>query len=348
MEKFRQFADGGTGVNPFVPPWSHYKAGLLGRLFKVVFLPVAVMRLCTFAMAIMWLALAELICWPLNIIPVLRRPLHWLLTYAGCCMALIGLGFWFVAGGNQIADHRRLKLAPPKVTNSRCFDARRGCLVIANMQGLADVLYLGMKLCPVFVFPAADGSPVAYSLLGALRRVGARRTVPSAEPQTLAMIAEAAHAGWKGPVVVFPEGARTNGTAILAWKESTFKGLDSMDKPYGTALMALEYSRGGAYTPHHTVGTAFQHVLHHCIQPFHTVRSCWLPSSDVANAIKGKSASEARAFLRTVLSRMVPGAVEVEVGAEKHQDFMAFWEASQRKGYTKATTKPASKASKQS
>ena len=74
MEKFRQFADGGlqlrltfaqmsiasvcsgTGVNPFVPPWSHYKAirlpfpdllecgtfkfclwqaGLLGRLFKV-------------------------------------------------------------------------------------------------------------------------------------------------------------------------------------------------------------------------------------------------------------------------------------------------------------------------
>eukprot|EP00438_Fugacium_kawagutii_P022763 Skav209806 [mRNA] locus=scaffold2415:13040:24261:+ [translate_table: standard] len=76
-------------------------------------------------------------------------------------------------GSNQVADHRRLKLLPPKVNRSACFDASRGCLVLANMQGLTDVLYLGMKLCPVFVFPAADGSPVAYSLLGALARAAA-------------------------------------------------------------------------------------------------------------------------------------------------------------------------------
>jgi len=146
MEKYRQFADGGTGVNPFVPPWSHYKAGVLGRCLKVVMLPVLLMRLLVLLTAGIWLLVAELVCLPLSIIPPLRRPVQWLLNYAGCCLALIALGFWFVAGGNQVADHRRLKLMPPKVNGSSCFDTSRGALVLANMQGLTDVLYLGMKL----------------------------------------------------------------------------------------------------------------------------------------------------------------------------------------------------------
>ena len=29
-------------------------------------------------------------------------------------------------------------------------------------------------------------------------------------------------------------------------------------RPYGTALVALEYSKWGAYTPHHTVGDISQ------------------------------------------------------------------------------------------
>lgn len=347
MEKYRQFADGGTGVNPFVPPWSHYKVGVLGRCLKVVMLPVLLMRLLVLLTAGIWLLVAELVCLPLGIIPPLRRPVQWLLNYAGCCLALIALGFWFVAGGNQVADHRRLKLMPPKVSRSICFDAPRGALVLANMQGLTDVLYLGMKLCPVFVFPAADGSPIAYSLLGALARAAAERLPPPSATQTLPEILQAAHAGWKGPVVMFPEGARTNGSAILAWKPGSFKGLEAMDKPYGTALVALEYSKGGAYTPHHTVGSALQHVLHLSFQPFHTVRTSWLPASDVAVAVKGKALGDSLTLLHTVLSRMVPGAVEVEVNADKHKDFMEFWEASQRKGYTKAAAKSApSKASK--
>eukprot|EP00434_Breviolum_minutum_P042985 symbB.v1.2.038285.t1/scaffold5908.1/size22520/1 len=337
MEKYRQFADGGTGVNPFVPPWSHYKAGLLGRAFKVVLLPVALMRFLILLTAALWLLLAELLCLPLSILPVLRRPVQWVLNYAGCCLALIALGFWFVAGGNQLADHRRLKLMAPKASRSLCFDAGRGCLVIANLQGITDVLYLGMKLCPVFVFPAADGSPVAYGLWGALRRAAVEQLpAPETARQSLAEILTDAHRGWKGPVVIFPEGARSNGSAILAWKAASFKGLESMEKPYGTALVALEYSKWGAYTPHHTVGDISQHVLHLLLQPFHTVKTSWLPACDVAVAVKGKAQGEGISFLRTVLARMLPGAVEVEVNADKHKDFMEFWEASQRKGYTKA------------
>mmetsp|Transcript_36330 Transcript_36330/g.67595 ORF Transcript_36330/g.67595 Transcript_36330/m.67595 type:complete len:344 (+) Transcript_36330:45-1076(+) len=341
MEKYRQFADGGTGVNPFVPLWSHHKPGLLVRCVKLVLVPFAILRLCVFATAVLWLLVAELVCWPLSAVPAVRRPVHWLLSYAGCSLGLLGLGFWFTAGGHKLADHRRLKLAPPKVSTSRCYDARRGSLVISNMQGLTDVLYLGMRLCPVFVFPATDGSPIPYySVLGALQRAGARR-IPAApeKPQSLFEIAEVARAGWKGPIVVFPEGARTNGSAILAWKGKTFEGIENFEKPSGTALVALEYNKKGSYTPHHTVGTAFLHILFMCSQPFHTVNTTWLPAGDVASAINGKTRSDSMNLLRSVLTRMVAGAVEVEIVAEKHQEFLAFWEASQKKGYTKASKK---------
>lgn len=63
-------------------------------------------------------------------------------------------------------------------------------------------------------------------------------------------------------------------------------------------------------------------MLYLLLQPFHTVRSCWLPSIEVAAAVKGKPLLEATKLLRTLLTRMLPGAVEVELKAEKHQEFM--------------------------
>jgi len=337
MEKYRQFADGGTGVNPFVPHWSHYKSALPIRAAKfLVMLPVALARVCLFSVALLWLAFSEFICMliPLGIV---RYPIYGLLTYVGCGFALLALGVLPI--GDTIADYRRLRIMPPKVGGQRVFDAKSGTVVLANHQGLTDVLYLGMRLCPTFVFPTADGTPLRVSLLGALRRAGARRPAPalsSSEDNTLANHASWAKGGWRGPVVVFAEGTRTNGTCVLAWKKRTVDGLTCFDKVAGTALVTLEYSKAGAYTPHHTVGTAFRHVLWLCYQPWHTVSSVWLPSSTVGPALKDKPLPEHPAFLRSVLTKMIPGAVEVDVSSDKHLDFMAFWDTSQNKRYKKS------------
>jgi len=338
MEKYRQFADGGTGVNPFVPLWSHHKSSLGIKAVKMVFLlPLAMLRLALFVVALVWLAFAEGLCMfiPLGFI---RYPVYRALTYFGCCLALIALGL--VPSGDSLADHRRLKILPPKSGGAQVFDAKRGTLVLVNQQGLTDVLYLSMKLSPTFVFPAGNGAPVRHSLLSALRRASARRPPPQVlKPSTLTDIAAAARSGWQGPVVVFAEGACTNGSCVLAWKPKTFEGMESFEKPVGTALASLQYSKTGAYTPHHTVGTAFRHVFWMCFQPWHAVRSVWLPAADAAAAVKGKPLQEQTALLRTVLTRMITGAVEVEVTADKHLDFMAYWDASQRKRYTQQQKK---------
>jgi hypothetical protein len=236
-----------------------------------------------------------------------------------------------------LADHRRLKLPAPKSGIGRMFNAQHGALVIVNQQGLSDILYLGMRLCPVFVFPASDGTPVEHSLIGALVRAGARRqAAPAGRTETLESIAKRARSGWRGPVVVFAEGARTTGVCVLSWRPATFAGMSSFESPVGTALMSIEYSKTGAYTPHHTVGTSFRHIFWLCLQPYHTLRSVWLPASQVGPAIGGKSFEDQTALLRTLLVRMIPGAVEVEVAAPRHVDFMAMWG---RKGSQSRKTK---------
>jgi len=327
-------------VNPFVPVWSHHKSSLAVKALKVlVLLPIAVLRLAVFAAALTWLGALELVCAAIPL-GVLRYPLYRLLSYPGCALALLALGVMPI--GDSLADHRRLKLAPSKAGGGCAFDAGQGTLVLVNQQGLTDVLYLGMRLCPTFVFPAGDGAPVRCSLLGALRRASGRRPAPPARGATsLAEISDWARAGWHGPVVVFPEGARTNGSAVLAWRAETFAGPAPFERPAGTALASLEYSKSGAYTPHHTVGTAFRHLFWLCLQPWHTVRAQWLPAPSVSLAVKGKSPVEQSALLRTVLTRMIPGAVEADVSFAKHTEFMAYWDASQRKRYTQQQKKTA-------
>ncbi|CAK0800562.1 unnamed protein product [Prorocentrum cordatum] len=332
--------------------------------------------------------------------------------------ALFAVGV--VPAGNCLADHRRLKIPPAKETG-QVFDARRGSLVIANQQGFTDVLYLCMKLCPTFVFPASGGEPTQVSLLGALRtgragclllphpsfcppsfsssfssllpprpppsfssssspssssssysisfpsvilpppplgvkkaascptarapsrpsprRAGARRLgMPPEHPVQLKETPHQARASWGGPVVIFPEGARTNGSCVLAWKARSFDGVAVPDKPLDAALVALEILVFQDWCVHpapHRGHSVPARLLALLPAVAHCEESVWLPAKDAAGATKeGKPPAEQIALLRTVLARMLPGAVEVQVGADKHPEFMAYWDASQRKRYT--------------
>jgi len=335
MEKYRQFGDGGTGVHPFVPVWSSYRSSLVLRLVKVLFLPIALARLLLFAVAVLWLLIAEVLC---MLIPVgfVRRPIYRILTYVGCFFALLSLGI--VSSSDELADYRRLKIAQPKTSGAKVFDARRGALVFVNHQSLIDVLLLGLKVSPIFVFAASDGTPVEYSLVGALRRAVScqKEIAPAKSSGSLRDIHERAKSAWQ-QVVVFPEGGRTTGNFVLPWKARTFDGLAPAGKEsFGVdiALLSIQYSKTGAYTPHHTVGTGLQHLFWLCLQLPHTAKTVWLPTTDVAGALKGKPIADQATFLRTILVRMIKDAVEVEVGYDTFLEFIPFYRDAQKKGYT--------------
>lgn len=330
MEKYRQFGDGGTGVHPFTPAWSSHRTPLVLRLVKVLFVPVALLRLLLFTVAVLWLCIAEVVG---MLIPlgILRYPIYRVLSKVGCTVALLALGVFSFS--DELADHRRLKLAPPKGPESKVFDARSGALVFVNHQGLTDVLLLGLKMSPVFVFPASDGTPVKFNLVGALVRAMSckKEVAPAQSASSLSEIAAKAKAAWQ-QVAVFPEGSRTIGNCVLACKAKTFA--DVKDFSADTALLSIQYTKTGAYTPHHTVGSGLWHLFWLCMSLPHTAKTVWLPSRDVTSALKGKPVEEQTALLRTILVRMIKDAVEVAVTADTHLEFMAFWNDAQSKGYT--------------
>lgn len=210
-----------------------------------------------------------------------------------------------------------------------------GCLVIVNQQGVADVLYLCYELSPTFVFVDLDGKPIACGAFNALQHALSRSPLKApGKGDDLAKLAASARSGWQGPVVVFPEGARTTGNCVLPWEASTFEGLDSFEQPVGAAICSLAYSKTGPYTMHHTVNKPLLHLFYLCLQPFHTVSATWLSSLDAATSLKGKPKGEQAALLRTLLTRMVPDAVEVQTNAKTFYEFLDFWDAAQKKGYT--------------
>lgn len=348
MEKYKRFADPGTSINPFVPVWSNTRSSLPVKALKVLLSPLAFVRLAVLLLTFLWLALADIVG---AVIPVgiVRYPVYRILTKIGCTLALGILGV--IPTAAEPADHRRLKIPLQKAKGTGVFDAASGCLVLSNYQGFMDVLYLCLQLSPIFVFVDQNGAPTACGVFAALRRSMAR--APPAEVgkchgESLQAIAQRAKSLWS-PVVVFPEGARSNGSCVLTWNDATFQGMESLDKPVGAAICGITYSKTGAYTLHHTVGRPLQHLFFLCFQLFHTVQVNWLSAANLAPSLvregKKMTREEQVVHVRTLLARVVPDAVEVQVGMSTFYDFSDYWDASQGKkgGYTKPAAKPQKK-----
>jgi len=286
-----------------------------------------------FGVALVWLALTEAVC---MLIPIglIRYPIYRFLTYVGCVVALLALGI--VSSSDELAEPRRLKLPILAQSGRKMFDSGRGSLIFANHQGFIDVLLLGLKLSPIFVFPASDGTPVQFSLFGALRRAATCKEESAPQSTTLEAIMAKGKSSFQS-IVVFPEGMRSIGNCVLAWKNETFKGMTEFKS--GTGILSIEYVKSNyPYTPQHTVGSMFWHAFWLCCQLPHKAAIVWLPTKDVAEAmkvLKEKPFPEHIARVRSLLTGMIPGAVEVSVGADMHLAFMACWNDSSKKGYTK-------------
>eukprot|EP00747_Dinoflagellata_sp_TGD_P181920 gnl/TRDRNA2_/TRDRNA2_35930_c0_seq1.p1 gnl/TRDRNA2_/TRDRNA2_35930_c0~~gnl/TRDRNA2_/TRDRNA2_35930_c0_seq1.p1 ORF type:complete len:350 (-),score=54.44 gnl/TRDRNA2_/TRDRNA2_35930_c0_seq1:100-1149(-) len=347
MDKYRQFEDGSTGINPFLPHWHNYHQSPVKALIKfIIMFPIAMARMLLFTIAMAILATVSSInsnkIWPIE---CFRRHIYVFWCWIGCGTALFAMGVLWCE--ECLADHRKLKLVPPKVRLGGFGDYVHGSIFYANHSSLVDVLWFGMKFCPTFfVFVSKDGNPVHYRIFEALFWATSKHgeTYPGMTYGTddTCVLSSIYH---DGPVVVFPEGARTNGTALLKWRHWSFKNKISFKEPFGSSLVAFEYPKEGAYTLHHTVGGAFEHVFWCCYQPWHTMKITWLPDKDFFPAIKPYEnphgipdvVSQIQ-VLRETLSRLC-NMPEVEIGAGEFLEFQTLWDMNNRQGSAKARKK---------
>ncbi|KAF8820773.1 1-acylglycerol-3-phosphate O-acyltransferase [Cardiosporidium cionae] len=353
MEKYRVFSDAGTGLNPFLPPWSHNRSQ--NHLWQSVFyfLPrlfMLVIRLFLLITLFLWIVASNLF---LSVLPLkysewmMRRHVNWLPLR----VILFLLGFLTIK--ECIADFRRLKIKKPMQLSEFWSPIKRQSIVLSNFTSFIEILFLNMKLNPLFTILHSDGSLSPSSFFGALRHSFQFKVpVRPGKFRTLKALVNFMEIHYHGgvPIVIFPEGMKSNGLAMLNWKlqcfldeENTNKQNDAIQlfKRYQLTLVAFSYFPEkaakhflAAYSPPHTVNYPITHVGLLCYQFCHNLNVSWFPAKEfLFNELQKSTMVKSLKLLRCIHSRMLTNAEMVDIDSDRLYDFYLYWRATQKKSY---------------
>lgn len=278
MEKYSRWSDLTTGINPFVPQRRRFTSswpvtilqGTLGSLLVLVRFPLVLV----FSVA---LVLVNLVISILAVIPFLGRLLKRITEWLMCSVLLLVFGMLL---STESANTRRLGLATAK---ARSFNGSTrvgpGDVLICNFTSFFEVLYLSKRFSPVFVFATNTGSDDGglvhvCGLLEALYRSLAM-PVTTERVKPTRKIADVVRRA-SGPVVVLPEGVRSNGKAVLRFVPV----LQNLPVKTRVHLVAFRYEFKH-FSPSQPAGGACSHLFWTAFHPYHTMRVTVLGAKDL-------------------------------------------------------------------
>jgi hypothetical protein len=244
MEKYRAFADSGTGLNPFVHPTS-----ALGISFNSVLLfPFAIVKLALFWFLVALWTVADIILRILfGLIPPLAAFARALVAriVASLLLTLCGVHSYRVG----LSPIGRLQRSPP---------ASARALFVTNFVSFLDVLNLTAHhgVSAFLVAPNTDPVPsdsmpvplVSFSPLAALRYALKPRQLPAAAGLPLACLLPS-----YGAAAVLPSSVPDNGLGLLAWPSfvrATDTELFAGDRPrWAVRLLVTSYANNRVVVP---------------------------------------------------------------------------------------------------
>ena len=310
MEKYRKYADAGTGCNPFLPihlvqPKSEDRVSGLVRC-SVLSLTVLV-RAPLLAVAIILTGIADVLSFipvisTLLVMPVVR-PLI-------CCIALLLLGV-VPAVPIRTEDFRRLKMKRP----AEGFPS--STVVLSSFHGLIDVLVHAVTTRPrEFVFPTQSGGVVSSrTVLGAIS-LALKSPIGPPKWSTVSSIQSGS--------LLFVSPSPTNGLGILKFDDQS---LSHLLKGHRVQIHSIQYS--GRYGPHHLVEPLISHIFKLMTSNLYaTAVVKRLPEPVLVNS------DDQVPQLRSLMSRLSLAA-ETEVAPSTYLEFLAYWKVTQSLTYAK-------------
>lgn len=362
MEKFSQFRDKGTGIQPFLPPKPEGGASTAGLVLTWTLGSVlAVVRLAGLTVVGLWyLVLSTLVTVARGVLPgILVSPLSSYATTLATRMALfivgaMSIGSKWTAFGKRTARERQSLIANAgwPVGGSPA----HGSLIVANSCSWLDVLYLGFRFNPTFTRVPTEGCerradvPVGqvvvhsslWAALGAA--LWQSEEVGSHSAQRLATVLEWAKKNRRGPVVVFPEGTQSNNRGVLDF----LPVLEEVPAGTKVTLVGLKYGLPTPMSPTPAVwtgtGSPWAHVWKVLSQPSVSMRAVYLVKEDVPSvpeagaavsaaseggdggSVAGTAADWSRS-LNELLAKMLETRRCSSSGAIEKRAFFAFFDA---------------------
>ncbi|CAI5742186.1 unnamed protein product [Hyaloperonospora brassicae] len=278
MEKYSRWADLTTGINPFVPQRRRFTSGWPVTILHVACGSLlALVRFPLVLVVAVALVLVNVVVSILAVIPFVGRLLKRLVEYLLCSLLLLLFGVFTSEGA---ANTRRLGLATAKAKSVKgSSQVGGGDVVVCNSTSFLEVLYLAKRFSPVFVYGTDEKSASGHlvhvcGLLEALFRsltmpVTAERVKPTRKMADVIRRAS-------GPVVLLPEGARSNGKAVLRFT-SLLQNLPTQTRVH---LMSFRYEFK-RFSPSHTAGGAWSHLFWTAFHLYHTMSVTLLHAQDL-------------------------------------------------------------------
>ncbi|ETV73494.1 hypothetical protein, variant [Aphanomyces astaci] len=235
MEKYSRWSDLTTGINPFVPPPHQLPANAILRWTQVFFGGIlALLRWILLFPLVLGLVLLSAVHTILDHVPFLGRVIHRATDWIVLGLILVVTTIFIK---DEAANARRLGLLTPGTKPPALGGIKAGDVIVANHSSVLDILYFGFRYSPVFVFPCASDASKnlvqTFGLLGAFAQAMAPPLTSLTRPVKLQDVLRRT----SSPVVVFPEGTRSNGKAVLTFLPI----LDSLPPPTRVHLVAIRY-----------------------------------------------------------------------------------------------------------
>jgi len=282
MEKYTKWRDPATGIHPFLPNkgktdydssvsrilWG-LKRGIIGPVLVIVRLPLIFI-------VFVWLLLFSFI-FSLIPIPIIKRGFVSYVNLLGARALLFFMGFyWIETKYFPLSKQRKTELGRPGT------GIKSGDVIIANLTSYIDVLYLTFRFSPTFaITPNTWDSPpkgkvIKLSLLGMLNNIIHFPVSTPKEALPLAEVANISRKNGNGPVVVFPEGATSNGRTILEGLPVLTEGIE----PANVHVLGFKYNYDD-FAPTFTVDSFFWHLLLLLSQVHNSLQVRYMTSADM-------------------------------------------------------------------
>lgn len=330
MEKFRKFDDASCGVNPYVPR-KEAKRPIWQLLFKVILVPVLVLvkgagfGLLFSIWSIMHLLKHVLIVGPL--VRVMERLIDKLL-------GSLFLSFLGTNAPQHTLHQDDAGYSPdPKKREANIFRVgiEPGDVVICNQASILDTLYLICNYSPVFTQIATNGKRVGFRVLGFYERM--THGLGIGHPQeidNLLTLEEVREANSRRPIIVYPEGTKTNGMGVLQFPEEVSKQL-LRAKPIHAIRFDYIFTYFSPYNTTERRGIWYwitllsQTINSQQVQFHYNVHKKFRDVEDTSEQIK---------ILRTSLTTRQTNNL-LNLDYTSHSKFLEYWDLAKQKGYQK-------------
>ena len=241
MEKFGTWSDKATGVRPFVPIATkiskqkvimRYIVGFLKAILCCIFLLSG--NLNPFIASFV----------PIYFISILLIRINHFVNF-NCLLILMGRLF--------------VKCKPTPLINKVQDDTekwkrpKRGTIVFAPLTSFLNLVYMTARFSPIYLVPSGDGSTaVVYGFLGLTRKLLTSADVREGNKVNMTEFIKNANRA----IVIFAEGAPTNGTGILSFVEF------ECDIPENAVIQILGFKHEfEGVSPNFVCGSWFPYLL---------------------------------------------------------------------------------------